>query len=98
MRKAGNKIRVTAQLIDASTEDHVWSDNYDRQLDDVFSIQSEIAKSVSEALMSRLLPKEEKSIEKKSALNSAGLRALPPGASGPARSFRGRIEGRKETL
>src|SRR5438128_2024785 len=55
VRKAGNKIRVTAQLIDAITEDHVWSDNYDRQLDDVFSIQSEIAKSVSDALMVRLV-------------------------------------------
>ncbi|HEY6283096.1 MAG TPA: tetratricopeptide repeat protein, partial [Nitrososphaerales archaeon] len=65
VRKAGNKIRVTAQLIDAATEDHMWSDNYDRQLDDVFLIQSEIAKNVSEALMTRLIPEEEKSIERK---------------------------------
>ncbi|MDA4129795.1 MAG: tetratricopeptide repeat protein [Thaumarchaeota archaeon] len=71
VRKAGNKIRVTAQLIDATTEDHMWSDNYDRQLDDVFSIQSEIAKSVSEALMARLIPEEQKSIEKKTPASSA---------------------------
>ena len=71
VRKAGNKIRVTAQLIDAATEEHVWSDNYDRQLDDVFSIQSEIAKSVSEALMARLVPEERKSIEKKATESSA---------------------------
>jgi adenylate cyclase len=71
VRKAGNKIRVTAQLIDAATEEHVWSDNYDRQLDDVFSIQSEIAKSVSEALMARLVPEERKSIEKKATGSSA---------------------------
>jgi len=71
VRKAGNKIRVTAQLIDTATEEHVWSDNYDRQLDDVFSIQSEIAKSVSEALMARLVPEERKSIEKRATGSSA---------------------------
>ena len=71
VRKAGNKIRVTAQLIDAATEEHVWSDNYDRQLDDVFSIQSDIAKSVSEALMAKLVPEERKSIEQKATGNSA---------------------------
>ena len=71
VRKAGNKIRVTAQLIDAATEDHMWSDNYDRQLDDVFLIQSEIAKNVSEALMTRLIPEEKKSVEKKATGNSA---------------------------
>jgi TolB-like protein/Tfp pilus assembly protein PilF len=70
VRKAGNKIRVTAQLIDASTEDHMWSDNYDRQLDDVFVIQSEIAKSVSEALMTRLIPEEEKNVERKATRSS----------------------------
>jgi adenylate cyclase len=71
VRKAGNKIRVTAQLIDAATEEHMWSDNYDRQLDDVFSIQSEIAKSVSEALMVRLVPEERKSVERRATGSSA---------------------------
>jgi adenylate cyclase len=71
VRKAGNKIRVTAQLIDATTEDHMWSDNYDRQLDDVFAIQSEIANSVSEALMAKLVPEERKSIDKKATKSSA---------------------------
>jgi len=71
VRKAGNKIRVTAQLIDASTEDHMWSDSYDRQLDDVFSIQSDIARSVSDALMVRLVPEEKKSVEKKATTSPA---------------------------
>jgi adenylate cyclase len=70
VRKAGNKIRVTAQLIDAATEDHMWSDNYDRQLDDVFVIQSEIAKNVSEALMTRLIPEDEKSVNRKATRSS----------------------------
>ncbi|MFI5404394.1 MAG: tetratricopeptide repeat protein, partial [Candidatus Gagatemarchaeaceae archaeon] len=71
VRKAGNKIRVTAQLIDAATEDHMWSDNYDRQLDDVFSIQSEIAESVSAALMVRLVPEEKRTVEKKATRSPA---------------------------
>jgi len=71
VRKAGNKIRVTAQLIDASSEEHLWSDNYDRQLDDVFSIQSEIAESVSKALMVTLLPEDRRIVERKATRNSA---------------------------
>jgi TolB-like protein/Tfp pilus assembly protein PilF len=71
VRKAGNKVRVTAQLIDAVTEDHLWSDNYDRQLDDVFTIQSEIAKSVSDALMAKLLPAEQEGLARKATKNPA---------------------------
>jgi TolB-like protein/lipoprotein NlpI len=71
VRKSGNKVRVTAQLIDAVTEDHLWSDNYDRQLDDVFTIQSEIAKSVSEALMANLLPAEQESLTRMATKNPA---------------------------
>jgi TolB-like protein/class 3 adenylate cyclase/Tfp pilus assembly protein PilF len=71
VRKAGNKIRVTAQLIDVATEDHMWSDNYDRQLDDVFSIQSEIAKNVSDALMVKLVPDEQRSVEKRATKSPA---------------------------
>jgi adenylate cyclase len=77
VRKAGNKVRVTAQLVDAATEEHVWSDNYDRQMDDIFSIQSEIAKSVSDALMVRLVPEERLSVEKRATANpSAYIRYL----------------------
>lgn len=71
VRKSGNKIRVTAQLVDATTEDHLWSENFDRQLDDVFSIQSEIAKSVSEALMAKLVPEEQAKIERRATKNPA---------------------------
>ncbi len=71
VRKSGSKIRVTAQLIDAKTEDHLWSENYDRQLDDVFTIQSEIAKRVSEALMAELVPEEQASVERKATKSPA---------------------------
>lgn len=58
VRKAGTKIRVTAQLIDVASESHVWSASFDRELDDVFRVQSEIARGVSEALELRLLPSD----------------------------------------
>ena len=54
-QKAGNKIRVTAQLIEADTGYHLWSGNYDRDLDDVFAIQDEIANEVVDALRVSLL-------------------------------------------
>ncbi|MGD0478302.1 MAG: adenylate/guanylate cyclase domain-containing protein [Nitrososphaerales archaeon] len=56
VRKAGNRVRVTAQLIDVPTESHVWSDKYDRELDDIFAIQSDIANKIAEALRVRLAP------------------------------------------
>lgn len=50
VRKAGSRLRITAQLIDAGSEAHVWAKAYDRELDDVFVVQSDIARSVAEAL------------------------------------------------
>ena len=55
VRKSGNTIRVTAQLIDARTDTHLWSETYDRQLDDVFEIQDDISGRVVEELKVRLL-------------------------------------------
>ena len=65
VRKAGNRVRITAQLIDTATEGHLWAQNYDRQLEDVFAIQSEIAEKVAGELRVRLLEDEKRVIEKK---------------------------------
>ena len=65
VRKAANRLRVTAQLIDATTEEHLWVQNYDRQLEDVFAIQTEVAQNVSDALETQLLREERENIEKK---------------------------------
>jgi adenylate cyclase len=54
VRKAGNRIRVTAQLIDAGSDRHLWAKTYDRELDDIFAVQSEIARQVAEALQVEL--------------------------------------------
>jgi adenylate cyclase len=58
VRKAGNKIRVGAQLISASTEGHLWAENYDRDLNDIFEVQSSVAENVAGALKLRLLDEE----------------------------------------
>jgi serine/threonine-protein kinase len=57
VRRAGNRIRVTAQLIEAENGSHLWSERYDRDLTDVFAIQDEIAQEISEALKVRLAPR-----------------------------------------
>jgi serine/threonine-protein kinase len=56
-------VRVSAQLIDARTDAHLWAEHYDRPLDDVFAIQSEIAKAIADQLQAKLSPNEKKAIE-----------------------------------
>ena len=58
VRKSGNKIRVTAQLIEAETDSHLWSETYDRELDDIFAIQDDIAAHILEALKFQLSANE----------------------------------------
>jgi adenylate cyclase len=66
VRKSGNRLRITAQLIDAHSDRHLWAKSYDRELDDVFAVQSEIAKQVAEALAVELRPAEEARLEARS--------------------------------
>jgi adenylate cyclase len=63
VRKAGSRVRITAQLIDGAKGDHVWADRYDRELTDIFDIQDEISKAIVDALRLKLLPKEKTAIE-----------------------------------
>src|SRR5215471_12167654 len=63
VQRAGNKIRVNAQLIDARNDTHLWAQTYDRDLADVFAIQSEIAKAIADQLQAKLSPNEKKAIE-----------------------------------
>ena len=64
VRKFENKARVTVQLIDVSTQEHLWSMDYDRELKDIFMIQSEIAQNVAGELKVRLVSSEKKQLEK----------------------------------
>jgi adenylate cyclase len=63
--KAGNKLRITAQLIQASDGNHEWSDTYDREMQDIFAVRSEVARQVAETLKIRLLGEEKRKIDKK---------------------------------
>jgi serine/threonine-protein kinase len=63
--KAGNKLRITAQLIQASDGNHLWSDTYDRDMQDIFAVRSEVAQRVAAILKVRLLGEEKKQIDKK---------------------------------
>ena len=65
IRRAGNRVRITAQLVEASTRHSVWAERYDRQLEDVFAIQEEIARSIAQALRITLTPQEEKTMARK---------------------------------
>jgi TolB-like protein len=63
VQRAGNRVRVTAQLIDARTDTHLWVERYDRPLDNVFAIQTDIAKAIAIQLQAKLSPAEKAAIE-----------------------------------
>jgi adenylate cyclase len=69
VRKAGSRVRISAQLIDGKTGSHVWAERYDRELTDIFAIQDEISKAIVDALKVKLLPAEKKAIEQRGTTN-----------------------------
>jgi len=62
LRRAGNRLRITAQLVEARTGTSVWAERYDRELSDVFEVQDEIARNITQALRITLTPQEEKAL------------------------------------
>ncbi len=64
VQRAGNRVRVSTQLVDARNDVHRWAEHYDRPLDDVFAIQSEIAKAIADQLRTKLSPSEKAAIER----------------------------------
>jgi TolB-like protein/Tfp pilus assembly protein PilF len=87
VRKSGNRVRIAAQLIDASNEKHLWSEIYDRELTDIFAIQSEIARAVSRKVKIELSPKQEAVLANTQAVNPEAHEAV----------LRGRYEAEKFT-
>jgi TolB-like protein/Tfp pilus assembly protein PilF/class 3 adenylate cyclase len=69
-QKAGDKVRVNVQLINAMTDAHLWGETYDRKLTDIFAVESEIAKTIADTLQARLSGSEKSSIEKVPTSNS----------------------------
>jgi len=70
VRKAAGRVRINAQLIDGSNDSHVWAQRFDRDLNDIFAIQDEISRAIVEALRVKLLPEEEKAIERRGTNNA----------------------------
>ena len=70
VRKAAGRVRITAQLIDAANDGHVWAERYDRDLNDIFAIQDEISHAIVDALKVKLLPEEKKAIEQRGTDNA----------------------------
>ncbi len=64
VRRAGDNVRITAQLIDGRSDRHLWSETYDRELKDVFAVQDEIARNIVSALELSLTPEQQRSIQK----------------------------------
>jgi serine/threonine-protein kinase len=64
VQRSGNRVRVNAQLVDARTDRHLWGQTYDRDLADMFAIQSEIAKTIADQLQAKLSPREENAIQR----------------------------------
>jgi len=65
VQRSANRVRVSAQLIDARNDTHVWAEKYDRELADIFAIQSEIAQKIADQLQAKLSPKEKAAIEER---------------------------------
>ena len=69
VRKAGGRVRITAQLVDGATGGHIWAERYDRDLNDIFALQDEISQAIVAALKLKLLPEEKKAIEQRGTTN-----------------------------
>jgi serine/threonine-protein kinase len=65
VRRAGNRVRIVAQLVDGESERHLWAETYDRQLDDIFTIQTDVALHIASALEAELSPDERDRVERK---------------------------------
>lgn len=70
VRKAGNRLRITAQLINGKSGGHVWAERYDRDLTDIFAIQDEISEAIVSALKVKLLPDEKRAIENRGTIDA----------------------------
>ncbi len=69
VRKAAGRVRITAQLVDGSSDDHAWAERYDRELNDIFELQDEISEAIVKALKLKLLPLERQAIQQRGTEN-----------------------------
>jgi len=82
VRKSGDRIRVTAQLIEAETDKHLWSQNFDRDLNDIFAIQDEIGNAIVTALKDAMGIVDVVAINVEAVTNNVDAYALYRGSTG----------------
>jgi adenylate cyclase len=80
VRKAGGRVRITAQLVDGASNDHVWAERYDRDLNDIFALQDEISEAIVNALKLKLLARREEGDRAARHRQCRGVQPLPDGA------------------
>src|SRR5256712_575132 len=76
VRREGNRVRVNVQLINANNDEHLWANNYDRDLTDVFAIQTDLAREIASALQAKLSPTEKAQMERKPTENGEAYLAF----------------------
>src|SRR5437868_13932846 len=76
VRRSGNRVRVNVQLIDANTDEHLWANDYDRDVTDVFAIQTDLAQKIANALQAKLSPAEKSRMERKPTENGEAYLAF----------------------
>ncbi len=79
VRRSGGRVRVTAQLIDAATDRHLWAKTYDRDVGDIIALESEIAQAISDGISLKLTPEERNRIQRASSVNHVALEAYLKG-------------------
>ena len=79
VRRVGNRVRVNVQFINANNDEHIWAENYDRDLTDIFAIQTDLAQKIASALQAKLSPMEKAQIERKPTENSEAYLAFMQG-------------------
>jgi TolB-like protein/Flp pilus assembly protein TadD len=70
VRRAGNRVRVSVQLINANNDEHIWAEDYDRDLTDVFAIQTDLAQKIASSLQAKLSPNEKERLDRRPTQNS----------------------------
>ena len=97
VRKAGSRIRISVQLVNARNDGHIWAQNYDRQMNDIFEIQSDVARQVAKALQVRLLSSEQKRLDKLPTSNIEAYTLYLKGRHYTGKSF-GDLESLKKAI
>ena len=95
VRRAGNRVRIAGQLIDARTEQHLWAETYDRELADIFAIQSEVAQQIAAALKTTLTPADKERIAQRP---TASIEAYDLYVQGRERYYRYRKEDNDQAI